>query len=201
MRDAFKLAVVGSLFLAAAIPALAGEGDVSIDFDQSPALHFPIGEGDEWVTVVPAFEDYANMMFDVCDALKLTTDECTIFPMNADLGGIAIATILDGNNVIVYDRELSPKVGYSGAMAIIAHEIGHHYCGHLGTAADPQKELAADRFAGAALRNAGMTLADALSMAEIFNDRPSRSHPAKAERIQAIREGWENPEAAKMCGS
>jgi hypothetical protein len=50
--------------------------------------------------------------------MHLAGDECTIFPMNAELGGNAIATILDGNRVIVYDRTLSAKVGYDGALAL-----------------------------------------------------------------------------------
>ncbi|MGI6852085.1 M48 family metalloprotease [Mesorhizobium sp. 1B3] len=61
------------------------------------------------------------------------------------------------------------------------------------------KELEADRFAAAAMKNAGMSLDDALTMAVIFDERPSRSHPAKVDRIQAIKEGWENRDRAKSC--
>ena len=52
-------------------------------------------------------------------------------------------------------------------MLIMAHEGGHHYCDHLGKPANPQQELEADRFAGAAMKNAGMSLEDALAMAEL----------------------------------
>jgi hypothetical protein len=177
--------------------SVAGEG-ITIRLDEdSPALHFPIGN--KIVQIDPAFEDYSFMMFDVCDAMKLSKDECTIFPMNGDLGGNAIATIFHGNRLIIYDRKLSPLVGATGAMAVIAHELGHHFCGHIGRPASPHHEIEADRFAGAALRNSGISLDQALSVAEIFSNRPSRSHPGRAERVTAIADGWNNPASARHC--
>lgn len=198
MRTKLRTIVFGSLLAVASVLAFA-QDETIVDFEQSPALHFPVGIGGKSVAVVPAFEDYAFMMFDACDAMGLSKEDCMIYPMNAELGGNAIATMLDGNRVIVYDRELSPIVGSTGAMAIIAHELGHHYCGHIGTPADPLQELEADRFAGAALRNEGISLADALAMAKVFDDRPSLSHPAKADKIKAIEDGWNNPFSAKNC--
>lgn len=174
------------------------DNGIVVDFDRAPAMHFPIGIDGKSVAVTPAFEDYASMMYDACDAMHLTGKDCTIFPMNADLGGNAIATILDGNRVIVYDRELSAEVGYEGAMAIMAHELGHHYCHNLGQPRNPEKELEADRFAGAAMRNAGMSLENALAVAEVFDERPS-AHPAKTERVDAIKTGWNDPVSGKSC--
>ena len=52
----------------------------------------PIGNRKVWIE--PAFKDYAFMLFDVCDAMKVSTDECLIYPMNGDLGGNASATIV-----------------------------------------------------------------------------------------------------------
>ncbi|TJW45286.1 MAG: hypothetical protein E5X65_36975, partial [Mesorhizobium sp.] len=68
-------------------------------------------------------------------------------------------------------------------MAIIAHELGHHYCGHIGTPVDPMQELEADRFAGATLRKEGVSLEGALSVTELLDRRPSRSHPEKVARV------------------
>ncbi|WP_408914450.1 hypothetical protein [Brucella pseudogrignonensis] len=168
--------------------------------ESSPALHFPIGINGKSVQVVPAFEDYGYMLDDSCNAMELTfEDECKIFPMNADLGENAIATILEGNKVIDYDRQMSHDVGYDGAMAIIAHELGHHFCGHLGKTADPSRELEADRFAGAVMRKSKMSLDAAMAWATIMDERPSRSHPAKADRLKAIKAGWNAPESAKSC--
>ena len=74
------------------------------------------------------------MLWEACRALKLEikAGECLIYPFTTfNLKQGAVATVEDGNDVIVYDRTLSPRVGYSGAMGIIAHELGHHYCRHL----------------------------------------------------------------------
>lgn len=165
---------------------------------ESPALHMPVG--DQIVFAVPAFEDYMHMFFDLCDAMELKiSGECQIYPMNAEIGLNAIATEQDGNRLIVYDRRLSPQVGYEGAMMIIAHELGHHYCHHLGKSGDPKLELDADRFAGAAMKKAGFKLEDALAAVHILDERPSKSHPARADRIAAITEGWDEPNMGKQC--
>lgn len=186
----------------AALPgaALAEDGVVVHLGKDSPALHMPVGKQD--VFAVPAFEDYMYMFFDLCDAMELkVSDECKIFPMNASIGKNAIATVQDGNRLIVYDRELSPLVGGDGAMMVIAHELGHHYCRHLGRPGDPKRELEADRFAGAAMRKANMTLEATLSAVPILDERPSKSHPGRADRVKAITAGWNNPETGKSCRS
>ena len=150
MRARLLAPLLTASILLVVAPAVAqDEGDGAVEdpivltFDaDTPALHIPVGR--QSVEIVPAFEDYAFMLYDLCDGLGLTGDECLIFPMNGDLGGNAIATVVEGSPIIVYDRTLSQKAGYAGAMGIIAHELGHHRCGHLGTAPDPRKELAAD---------------------------------------------------------
>jgi Zn-dependent protease with chaperone function len=164
----------------------------------SPALHMPVGKQDVFAT--PAFEDYMFMFFDLCDAMELKiADECKIYPMNASIGKNAIATEQDGNRLIVYDRELSPLIGGDGAMMVIAHELGHHYCHHLGKPGDPKRELEADRFAGAAMRKAGMTLEGTLGAVAVLDERPSKSHPGRADRVVAIKAGWNSPETGKGC--
>lgn len=191
------LAIALAAVLAALTPAHAGD-EVEVDFDQVPALHIPLGK--RVVSARPAFEDYTFMLFDVCDALSLEGDDCLIYPLNASLGGnVAVATIFDGNRVIIYDRELSPLVGYEGAEMIIAHELAHHHCGHIGTAPDPKQELAADALAGAAARLMGRSLDAALSAVNVLAERPSSTHPGRQARIEAITAGWNDPEKAKGC--
>lgn len=164
----------------------------------SPALHMPVGKQD--VFAVPAFEDYMCMFFDLCDAIELNiSDECKIYPMNASIGKNAIATTQDGNRLIIYDRELSPIVGGDGAMMVIAHELGHHYCHHLGKPGDPERVLEADRFAGSAMRKAGMTLKETLGVIDILEERPSKSHPGRFNRVEAIKAGSNHPEIGKDC--
>jgi hypothetical protein len=178
--------------------AFAEDGVVLHLGKNSPALHIPVGDKD--VFAEPAFEDYMYMFFDLCDAMSLDVEsEWNIYPMNASLGGNAIATVQDGNRIIVYDRTLSSEIGYEGAMMVFAHELGHHYCHHLGISADPRKELAADRFAGAAMRLSKMSLDAALSAVPILDERPSKSHPGRADRVDAITKGWNTPLIGKKC--
>lgn len=108
--------------------------------------------------------------------------------MNASFGGNAIATAQDRNKIIAFDRELSPKVGHRGAMMIHGHKLGHQFCHHLGTSADPRKELVADRFAGVSMRLNRMTLQDALSAVPILDERPSKTHPGRADRSKLSRQ-------------
>jgi hypothetical protein len=74
-------------------------------------------------------------------------------------------------------------------MMVIAHELGHHYCHHLGTSADPMKELAADRFAEAAMRLSKMSLNAALSAVPILDERPSKSHPGLIVLRRSLMDG------------
>lgn len=120
--------------------------------------------------------------------------------MNGEIGKNAIATIFDGEMLIVYGRELSPDIGYDGALGVMAHELGHHFCGHFSRRGDPHaQELAADQFAGGVLRKMSRSLSDALAMATTLSERASPSHPARPDRIAAITSGWKDPERAKTC--
>ncbi len=193
-------AKIASLFVAVAMnsSAVAEDGVEVRVVENTPALHTIVGKHKVWAT--PAFDDYTDMFFDLCDAMDLKiSDDCQIYPMNAEIGLNAIATEEEGNRLIIYDRRLSTEVGYTGAMMIIAHELGHHYCHHLGSAGSPGQELEADRFAGAAMKKAGYKLDDALAAVDILAERKSRSHPARAERIAAITNGWDQPNVGKQC--
>ena len=181
--------------------AKAAEGMRPFTFaEKYKGLH--IGRGEYTIKVEPAFEDYAYMLHRACDAmnLRMVEGECLIYPLTTfNLRQGAIATVEDGNDVIVYDRSLSKQVGFSGAMGIIAHELGHHYCRHLYKPPSASHEIEADRFSGAALRLAGFSRAEALAMTVILSRRPSAKHPARHEREKAILEGWNDPDRAKAC--
>lgn len=158
-------------------------------------------------TLEPAFEDYSYMLFDACDAWGLTIDTgCDIYPMMGAIKWNALATICDGNKVIVYDRRLSPSIGYEGAQAVIAHELGHHLCNHLAalpidTVESHKQELEADRFAGATLRWIGFSRDNALGYLHLLMDQPSLSHPSKGEREAALLLGWDDPNSGLACSS
>ncbi len=191
--------LIALMISAGIVTSANAEDGVEVTVDETaPAMHMIIGKQKVWA--VPAFEDYTYMFFDLCDAMELKVgEECQIYPMNAEIGLNALATVQDGNRLIIYDRRLSPEVGYEGAMMIIGHELGHHYCGHLGKHGDPRLELEADRFAAAAMRKAGMTLDAAMSVLPILSERASKSHPGRDARVAAIKAGWENPETGKDC--
>lgn len=156
-------------------------------------------------TLEPAFEDYTFMLFDACDAWGLTIEKgCDIFPMMGAIKWNAVAAICDGNKVIVYDRRISPSIGYDGAQAVIAHELGHLVCNHLAmpnvdTAESHMHEFEADKFAGATLRRIGFSRDAALSYLHLLMEQPSLSHPGRAERMAALLAGWDDPDSGLEC--
>ncbi|MFM9848449.1 MAG: M48 family metalloprotease [Hyphomicrobiaceae bacterium] len=120
-------------------------------------------------------------------------------------GGIgnAYAMIHKGARVIVFDgSEWGGKD--SRRRFVIAHEIGHHICGHTEQSHEdnPWKgELEADRFAGMAMRgyDAGdpsmPNLMGAISEAQqLFPEKaePGSTHPPRDLRIAAIIEGYKS---------
>ncbi|WP_152569010.1 M48 family metalloprotease [Microvirga sp. BSC39] len=165
------------------------------------AFHLP--RGNKRVKIVPAFEDYLFMVEDVCSSLSIKGDDCLIYTMNGEVSN-ALAAVIEGNKVIIYDRRLSGLVGsYEGAMGILAHEVAHHYCRHHFDVSKNnwQAELEADRFAGASFKRMKYPLEAALAMAVVLDERPSTSHPPADLRRKAIEAGWNKPETGKMCRS
>ncbi|MCU0341427.1 MAG: hypothetical protein MUE30_16230 [Spirosomaceae bacterium] len=108
------------------------------------------------------------------------------------------ATVVDGQRYIVYDGAFMKRVENMtqtdwGAISIVAHEIGHHLQGHTinGKGSRPQKELEADRFSGFVMQRLGASLDEAVVAIKTFGDeKATYSHPAKAARVEAIRQGW-----------
>lgn len=144
------------------------------------------------------------MLFDACDAWGgLLDEECQIFPLMGEIGFNAAATVCDENAVIVFDRRLSTHVGYEGAQALIAHELGHHVCGHLDAKGDQltpyEAEYEPDRFAGATMRLLGSPRDRALGYIDILSDHVSHTHPEIGSRVETIIEGWDSPVSALQC--
>lgn len=79
------------------------------------------------------------------------------------------------------------------AMALLAHEVGHHLNGHTirKTGSTPILELEADEFAGFVLYKLGATLSQAQEvMKYIARPKESATHPGRISRMQAIENGW-----------
>jgi hypothetical protein len=116
----------------------------------------------------------------------------------------AYATFYKGGRLLIID----PVWARSGvdAYLIIGHEAGHHLCGH--TLPDFQgrpkeKELEADRFAGASIKRFevyhGRTfLAEAIrAAARLYSEEGGRAHPPRVARIEAITRGYNS---GSPCG-
>jgi len=80
------------------------------------------------------------------------------------------------------------------ATGVMAHEIGHHLLGHtLQADEDPNMELEADQFAGFILQKMGASIEEAQAGWKDFaSEQASRTHPAKYDRLAAVRRGWVN---------
>jgi hypothetical protein len=108
------------------------------------------------------------------------------------------ATVIRGQRLIIYDGAFMSRIGRMtntdwSAVSIMAHEIGHHLQGHTidGTGARPQKELEADTFSGFVLHQLGASLNESLTAILLLgSDRPSATHPARFDRVEAIKKGW-----------
>jgi hypothetical protein len=120
----------------------------------------------------------------------------------------AIAIVYRGKRYIVHDSEWSNGNDVTGGglmvtQLIVAHELGHHICKHSATAGMDgfkQRELEADRVAGAILRKRGSdapgksgSLDHIRHVAkQLFDEQASASHPAQVERLAALAEGFRN---------
>jgi hypothetical protein len=90
------------------------------------------------------------------------------------------------------------------AMALLAHEVGHHLNGHTirKGGSTPQLELEADEFAGFVLRKSGASLEEAQEvMKYIARTETSKTHPGRASRMAAIENGWNRAIVAEGIAS
>jgi hypothetical protein len=110
----------------------------------------------------------------------------------------AYATILQGRRYIIYDNNFLENLdSYAGtkwaSISVLAHEMGHHYRNHVisSSGSTPPKEIEADYFSGYVMAKLGATLNEArAAMEQIATPRGSASHPARADRLDAIARGW-----------
>lgn len=110
----------------------------------------------------------------------------------------AYATIIRNTRYIIYDNSFLENLdSYAGtkwaSISVLAHEMGHHYRNHVVDrgGSTPPKELEADYFSGYVMAKMGASLAEASgAMETIASPRASATHPAKANRIRSITEGW-----------
>ncbi len=79
------------------------------------------------------------------------------------------------------------------AIALLAHEVGHHLNGHTirKSGSKPKLELEADEFAGFILYKLGASLEQSQEVMKfIAQTKESRTHPGRNSRMLAIQKGW-----------
>lgn len=82
------------------------------------------------------------------------------------------------------------------ALAILAHELAHHFNQHLNNPPPGitarQLELEADEYAGSVLYQIGATLQQAQLAFQTVPDVETYTHPARKDRLAAVERGWQN---------
>ena len=128
-----------------------------------------------------------------------------------ELNGInnAYATIYRNQRYIVYDNNFLENLDkYAqtkwASLSVMAHEMGHHYRNHVvdSRGSTPAKEIEADYFSGYVIAKMGAGLNEAMAaMQRIASDRASATHPAKADRLRAITQGWNYAKGISNTGN
>ena len=110
------------------------------------------------------------------------------------------AVIERGRRMIRYDNDFLERTDQMArtkwaSISIMAHEIGHHICGHTqdNIGSTPSKELEADKFSGIVMASLGATLEQAkAAMNAVSSEQASSTHPGKRDRLSAIALGWQS---------
>ncbi|HVF81581.1 MAG TPA: M48 family metalloprotease [Flavisolibacter sp.] len=110
----------------------------------------------------------------------------------------AYATIIRNKRYIIYDNDFLENLdSYANtkwaSISVLAHEMGHHYRDHVvdRQGSTPPKELEADYFSGYVMAKLGASANEAMAaMQKIASSTASTTHPAKADRLKSILQGW-----------
>ncbi|MCP5088769.1 MAG: hypothetical protein GY952_18410 [Rhodobacteraceae bacterium] len=112
--------------------------------------------------------------------------------------GNAAALIIDETRYLAFNPDWlsvykgKPKEKWN-LYGVMAHEVGHHLQGHTLTkgGSKPPTELEADEYAGFVLAGLGADLDDAKTLWKSLSEAGSSTHPARADRLQAVARGWQ----------
>jgi hypothetical protein len=110
----------------------------------------------------------------------------------------AYATVIRNRRYIIYDNDFLENLdAYANttwaSISVLAHEMGHHYRNHVvdRQGSTPPKELEADYFSGYVMAKLGASSTEAIAaMQKIASSSASSTHPAKADRLKSILQGW-----------
>jgi len=150
------------------------------------------------VTLFASNSEAESAIKRIVDASGLTAN----FDVQAAGVPNAMATIRGERRLILYNpffmTEMEQKAHNKwAALAVLAHEIGHHLNGHTltRTGSSPKIELEADVYSGFILQRIGASLLEAKSALEALQEPPlqpgeQRTHPPKNDRLAAVGSGW-----------
>lgn len=151
------------------------------------------------VNVTGASNDVPGFMTEIMNAVGLKPN-FTLKPANVDN---LEASVSKHKRYILYNPEFIGWLNKTtndkwAAIALLAHEIGHHLNGHtIKKRGSIQLELEADEFAGFVLNKLGASLEQSQRvMNYVAKAQRSKTHPARADRILAIKAGWNNAMAS-----
>lgn len=100
--------------------------------------------------------------------------------------------------IIAYNEQFLNEVwehyGYDALITLFAHEIGHHFHGHLHGGCvgctDHQIENQADVFAGETTRYLNIPLHSAIRLFDHPGFAGGGTHPVRSKRKEAFKKGW-----------
>jgi YARHG domain len=114
----------------------------------------------------------------------------------------AAALIANSRRILAYNPDWIRQIASTQKWqmyGLLSHEIGHHLQGHtlLAGGSKPATELEADKYAGFVLGNLCATEEQAISLWLALPVAASATHPGRADRLVAVKEGWSR--GAKRC--
>ena len=157
------------------------------------------------VTAYDASAEAKRTVTEICDSVSLPANFAIVAVRDPKVN--AYATVRESQRFIVYDEKFMDSVAvrqsknWSG-LAVMAHEIGHHLCGHTldHIGSRPPRELEADSFAGFAVGALGGKLEDAIRLFEGMSETGSATHPPRRERVAAVTAGWQKASRKRQAG-
>ena len=145
-------------------------------------------------TTTLSISDARQMLTKIMDVLGLQAD----FELKEAKVNNVEASITHRKRYILYNPSFINWINNAtkdkwAAIALLAHEVGHHLNGHTikKSGSKPALELEADEFAGFVLYKLGASLEQSQEvMKYIANAEATRTHPARGSRMIAIEKGW-----------
>jgi hypothetical protein len=188
---------------------VSAQGTFPLRLSRNAGFHIPLPLGGTTIRVRMAQDEhFVYMVEDALQELGRAKDILVLERRGFRNGVAMMWTNFAGKEVkiLVYDpteidrHRADTRGNWRSALFAIAHEIGHHVCGHIvaGGGSSRTREIEADTVAGAILAQSvwrnffGDTNLDQIEqiMRRTLSAEASSTHPGIAERVSAFRAGW-----------